>query len=148
MLLIVASTLLPWATYTSLRTNATTVFRGGPLSVLLLVLGAASVVLSLPWVTRELTLLKRLDLLVGSTALLGSIVLAVSKISIANHAATSPDGGGRTSYASGAVVAILASAAIVVANVVALSAAKASDGRLGIGTISRQSVRVTDHPSA
>jgi hypothetical protein len=119
-LLIVAATVMPWATYKDVTTGVTTTFRGGDLSALLAVVGVASVALSLLSITRTSTLVKRVHVAVGSTALVVSIVLALSKISAANH--VTQRGPSQTSYALGSAVAVVAAAVIALTCVVKLGA--------------------------
>jgi amino acid transporter len=123
LLLVVAATLMPWATYRDVQTDATTTFRGGPLSVLLVAFGTASIVLSLLLLTRNAASLYKLQLVIGSAALIDSIALALSKISLANHVAMAQETASRTAYSFGGGVAILASAAIALISIIELGSA-------------------------
>jgi hypothetical protein len=105
-LLVVAATSLPWATYTDTTTGVTTNFRGGEPSAVLVGLGSASIALALFSIIRTSALLNRAHLAIGCTALVVAIVLALTKISAANHVLQ--EGPSRTSYALGSAVGVLA----------------------------------------
>jgi amino acid transporter len=120
VVLIIAATVLPWATLMESHPRVTAVFRGGPLSGLLVGFGVASVGLSLLWFVRESTALHRVHAVVGCAALVTSIALALDKISLANRVASFQESGGQTSYAFGSGVAILASATIVATSFIGL----------------------------
>jgi hypothetical protein len=120
LLLVVAATLVPWATYRDVQTDATTTFRGGPLSVLLVAFGTASIVVSLLLLTRHAASLYKLQLAIGSAALIDSVALALSKISLANHVAMARATASHTAYSFGGGVAILASAAIGLTSIIEL----------------------------
>jgi len=131
VVLIVASTVMPWATYKDVSTDATTTFHGGQLGLGLVALGAATIVSSPGLLTRLSTPVSRLHVVVGSAALVGSIVLALHRISQANstislaNGVTQP-GPTRTSYAFGAGVAIVASTAIALMSVLRVSEARSA----------------------
>ena len=113
-LLALASTVLPWATYKNQQTGVTTMFRGGELGVVLVALGVAILVLSRLAASRGSVTLGRLIVLVGCAAMVLSGIGALSKISAANNAARHAvaGSGSQTSYAIGAVLAVLATAVI------------------------------------
>jgi hypothetical protein len=118
VILIVASTSMTWATYRDLSTNETTAFHGGRLSILLVALGVASVALSLRLLAGTTAAFWRLHVVVGGAALVASIVQALDKISTANHLPAL--GPSQTSYALGAGLAVVASAALALTCLVAL----------------------------
>ncbi|MDQ1459734.1 MAG: hypothetical protein QOI08_1218 [Actinomycetota bacterium] len=122
VLLIVATVAMPWSLYRSISPPVTTGFRSGSLGVLLLLLGAISIGLSLRSLARQSRTLQRVHLVVGYSAIVVSVVLGLRKISAANHFLT--EGGGQTSYAAGAVFAVLASIAIALTSFVILADAK------------------------
>ena len=117
-LLVVATTSLPWATYTDTTTGVTTNFRGGELSVVLVGLGIASIALALFSIIRTSTLLNRAHLAIGCTALVVAIVLALTKITAANRVLQ--EGPSRTSYALGSAVGVLAATAIALTGLIRL----------------------------
>jgi len=123
MLLIVATLAMPWSLYKSASPPATTGFRSGSLGILLILLGVASIGLSLRSLAHSSQELQRVHLVVGCSAIVVSVVLALRKISAANHFLA--EGGGHTSYATGAVFAVLASIAIALTSFVRLADAKA-----------------------
>jgi len=125
-LLIVAATIMPFATYRDVSARATTTFRGGSLGVVLAGLGALSIALVLVSSKRRARWLARINVAVGWFALVLAIVLALSKIQAANEIqlGTNVRGSSQTSYAFGSTVAIAASALILLTALVALAAAK------------------------
>ncbi len=125
VLLIVATTAMPWATYKEVSTDRTIWFRGGPLAAVLVTLGAVSVVLSVVSLARLSRSMLRVELVVGCTAVGVSIALALSKISAANHFSSFQEGGAQTSYAIGAGLGVIVSIAIVVTSAIGLATAQA-----------------------
>ena len=109
-LLILAATVLPFATYKDLADGVTKPFRGGAGGVILVVLGVASIGSSFALLRRPSPALYRIQLALGCSALVVAVVLSLDKISAANHfEATGPS---QTSYAFGSAVAVLAAATI------------------------------------
>jgi hypothetical protein len=121
-LLIVAATVMPFATYRDVSARTTTTFRGGSLGIVLAGLGAVSITLALVSRNRCAPWLERIHVAVGWTALVLSIVLALTKIQAANEVLA--NGTSETSYAFGSLVAIAASAMITLISLVALAATK------------------------
>ena len=117
-LLIVACTSMPWARYTNVSANVTTTFRGGPLSALLVVFAVVSIGVSLTLLVRKSMSLKRFHVALGGAAVIVSILLALTKISSANHMGIAQ--GGETSYGFGAAIGILATGAIALTSFIAL----------------------------
>lgn len=126
-LLIVAATMMPWATFSVVgATYENTAFRGGPLSSLLVAVGAVSVLLSV-WLLRRLsTRSLRLQLIAGCVALGASVVLMLSKISAANHLMDHATTHSylKTSFAPGAAVGVIAAVVIIVSSAIDLERAK------------------------
>src|SRR5258708_23109003 len=85
VLLIIATLAMPWATHTAVSTDVTTKFRGGPFGVVLVALGVASIALSLLTFSRSSMAPQHLQLVIGCTAVVTSVALALTKISAANH---------------------------------------------------------------
>ena len=109
-LLILAATVLPFATYKDLANGVTTTFGGGAGGVILVALGVASIGSSFVLLRRPSPALYRIQLALGCSALVVAVVLSLDKISAANHfEATGPS---QTSYAFGSAVAVLAAATI------------------------------------
>ena len=119
LLLLLAATVMPWATYENVMKDVTTTFHSGDFGPLLVGIGIATVVLALVSLVRTFRILAWLQLGLGSAALVTSIVIALDKISAANHVVQV--GASRTSYQYGAPVAVIASAAIVITSVIALT---------------------------
>jgi hypothetical protein len=121
VLLVVAATFLPWATYRS-PDNQTTIFRGGTIGLVLVALGAVFIAVSLVSQARGP---RRLNALVAVTAIVVSVGGALNKIRAANDAASHAAGGGssQTSYAFGAILAVLATSVIVISAFIDLSPA-------------------------
>lgn len=118
-LLIVAATVMPFATYEDTSSHTTTTFRGGSLSAVLVVLAAVSIALAVVSLRQSARLLIGIQIAIGCTATVVSIVLALGKIRAANSVtAINPS---RTSYGWGSVVAVATSAALAVTSVVARS---------------------------
>jgi hypothetical protein len=132
VILIVATVAMPWSLYRSISPPVTTGLRSGTLGVLLLLLGAISVGLSLRSLARPSRDLQRVHVVIGCSAVVVSLVLALRKISAANHFLAA--GGGRTSYGAGSVFAVLASIAIASMSFIALADAKGATPRDGVGS--------------
>jgi peptidoglycan/LPS O-acetylase OafA/YrhL len=110
VVLILAATIMPWATHKDISSGSTTTFRGGALGVVLVVLGLASIALSLATRRGPSIALGRLHLVVGCTALIVCVALALNKISAANNVtATGPS---QTAYGYASGVAFIAAATI------------------------------------
>jgi hypothetical protein len=120
--LVVAAAVLPWATYRDVLANTTTEFRAGVLGATLVGVGVLSIGVGVLGALRESKWLRALQIVVASAALLVSIVLALRKISSANHVVA--EGMSQTSYALGAVVGVIASLALVIASVLAFTTAE------------------------
>jgi hypothetical protein len=118
VVLLASAIWLPWATY---RTSALTVtFRSGRLGPVLVVCGAASIVLVVlcRWSTSSSLLW--IQLVLGCLSLLCSVTIALSKIADANRTVTIHTGWETTSFAIGAGLAIAASIGLAMASVVQL----------------------------
>lgn len=126
VLLIVATTTMPWATYKEVLTDRTIWFRGGFLAAVLVTLGAVSIMVSALSLVHPSRWTPRLHLVVGCTAVVVSVALALSKISAANHFHSLQDGGAQTSYASGAGLGIIASIVLAVTSAIVLASEYAS----------------------
>jgi hypothetical protein len=122
VLIIVAATTMPWSMYTSTVPKSTTGYHSGLLGVLLVLLGSVAIALALWSFVRPSRQIQQAQFAVGIAATVVSIVVALRKIHLANHFLAM--GGGHTSYAIGAVVAVLASAAISIAGASALASFK------------------------
>ncbi len=120
-MLIAAATVMPWATYENRATRVTTNFKGGGPGLLLVALGLASIALALLLYKRASTLLLRIHFGLGCAAWIVSILLALSRISSANH--VNGQAPSKTSFAVGTVVAIVAAAAIALTSAVEISRA-------------------------
>jgi hypothetical protein len=120
-LVIVAATRMPWATYRDVGSNATTTFRGGPSGLVLAALGIVSLVGAAVSLVRRSAALDRAEMAVGCAAVVTSIVMTLSDISRANHAALAGEGPSRTSYTYGAGVAVLGSLAIATISLITLA---------------------------
>jgi hypothetical protein len=118
VLLVLAATIMPWATYENLINHQTTTFRGGDFAVLRNV-GVGTIAISLLSLARPRRVLGWLQLGFGVVGFVVAIVIALDRISEANHVVQT--GASRTSYQPGAPLAIVASAAIVVTALVALT---------------------------
>jgi hypothetical protein len=127
LVLVVAGTVLPWATYRN-PANETTVFRGGAFGLVLVALGGVFIV-----VTRvsKTSGPRRLNVLVAATAIIVSVGGALSKIRAANDAASravAGSGSSQTSYAVGAVLAVLAALTIAVSAFIDLTSRARTSG--------------------
>jgi peptidoglycan/LPS O-acetylase OafA/YrhL len=120
LVLILAATVMPWATYKNTATDATTTFRGGTLGVVLVVLGGLSIALSLMSLREPSRVRGRIHLAVGCAAMLVCVVLALHKISTANHVTVA--GGAQTAYGFAPGVAFVAAATITVTSLRGLRA--------------------------
>ena len=120
--LVVAAAVMPWATYRDVLANKTTEFHGGALGVTLVGVGVLSIALAVLGAARESMWVRGMQIVVASAALLVSIVLALQKISSANHVVA--EGLSQTSYALGAAVGVVASLALVIASVLAFTTAE------------------------
>ena len=135
LLLVVAAVFMPWATLKDEVSGVTTVFRGGPLSVMLVAFATAVVALALLPVGWPSPVLYGFQAAIGALAVIVSIALALSKIALANQTAqagaiTSVTGTGtvqggthatETAYAVGGAVAVAAAGMIAVASLVGLA---------------------------
>lgn len=131
VLLVVATTALPWATYTNRSSDHPTWFRGGSVATALVTLGVASILLSTLSFARSTRSIRPVQLAVGCVAVVVSVALALTKIHAANHFGSLQDGGAKTSYASGSGLGIAASVVIAVTSAVALTLA---DAAISVGT--------------
>jgi hypothetical protein len=125
LLLLISAIWLPWATYHSTALAVT--FRGGRFGPVLVVCGAGSlglVAVSLLW---NRAAIHWLQLVLGSAAVLCSLVIALSKIADANQTASFVNGYSDTSYGIGAGLAIAASAVMVASSVAQLKSSKVSE---------------------
>ena len=111
-LLALAAMTLPWATFRTAR--ATSELRGGPISVLLVVLAALVILHAALAILRASPLVYGVQVAIGCSAIVASIALALSKIASSNHLALVQDGPSQTAYAIGGPVAIAASLVIVI----------------------------------
>jgi hypothetical protein len=118
-LFVVAATVMPWATYENVMKDATTTFQSGDFGPVLVAIGIATVVLALVSLVRPIRILAWLQLGLGGVALVVSVVIALDKISAANHVVR--EGASRTSYQYGAPTAIIASGAVVVTAIITLT---------------------------
>ena len=109
VVLILAATVMPWATFKD-RASGTTTFRGGALGVVLVLLGVASIALSLALLRRPSLALGRLQLAVGCAAVIACIVLALNRISAANNVTAA--GPSQTAYGYASGIAFIAAATI------------------------------------
>jgi hypothetical protein len=110
VVLALAATVMPWATYKDVAGGSTTVFRGGALGLVLVVLGLASIALSLAWLRQTSAALRREQLAVGCGAAIVCVALALNKISAANNVrAVGPS---QTSYGFASGIAFIAAATI------------------------------------
>ena len=107
--LIIAATVMPWATFRD-SASGTTTFRGGALGVVLVILGVASIGLTLAWLRQPSLVLNRLHLAVACAALIVCVVLALNRISAANNVTAA--GPSQTSYGYASGVAFIAAATI------------------------------------
>ena len=107
------------ATYRDVLANKTTEFHGGALGVTLVGVGTVSIALAVLGTLRESMRVRGIQVVVANAALLASIVLALRKISSANHVVA--EGMSQTSYALGAVVGVIASLVLVFASVLAFT---------------------------
>lgn len=122
LVLLTAAIWLPWATYRSAAFDVD--FRSGGWGAVLLACGAGSVALvavSLLWSGAGI---HWLQLLLGATALICSVAIALAKIGDANRTVTVHPGYSTTSYGIGAGLALAASVALVVSSLVQLAAHK------------------------
>ncbi len=128
VVLILAATVMPWATYKDVSRDVTTTLHGGHVGLLLVALGSTTIVSSPGLLTHLSIAVSRLHVVLGSAALLVSIVLALHGISRANSLAlgAAQPGPTRTSYALGAGVAIIASTVIALTSAIRVSAARSA----------------------
>jgi hypothetical protein len=118
-LLAFAALALPWATFRTAR--ATSELRGGPISVLLVVLAALVILLAVLAISRASPLVYGVQVAIGCSAMVASIALSFSKIASSNHQALVQDGPSQTAYAIGSAVAIAASLVILTASLTGLA---------------------------
>jgi hypothetical protein len=121
MLLALAALALPWATLKNVIVNVTTGLRGGPISVLLVLLAASIILLAALANFRASPLVHGAQVVLGCVALVASIALALSKIASANHQALARGGPSQTAYAIGGPIAVAASLVIVAASLIGLA---------------------------
>ena len=119
LVLVAAAMVMPWATYENRATRVTTNFKGGGPGLLLVALGLASIAVALLLHKRASTRLLRIHFGLGCAAWIVSIVLALSRISSANH--MNGPGPSKTSFATGTVIAIVAAAAIALTSAVEIA---------------------------
>ena len=112
---------MPWATYRDVGSNATMTFRGGLSGLVLATLGVVSLVGAVLLLVRRSAALDRAEMVVGCAAVITSIVMALSDISRANHAALAGAGPSRTSYTYGAGVAVVGSLTIATIGLIRLA---------------------------
>ena len=139
LLLVVAAVVIPWATLKDEATGVTTVFRGGPLSVVLVLFAICVVALALLSLVWPSPVLYGIQAAVGALAVVVSIALALSKIALANETArggatasvtgigTTVGHATETAYAMGGAVAVAAAGLIMVASLVGLANSQATD---------------------
>lgn len=128
LVLVVAATVMPWATHRDVATGVTTAFRGGALGLLLVIFGLGTIAPLPILITRSSPPLYRLPLACGSAALLVSILVALKEISAANH--VTQTGPSVTSYAFGAGVAIVAAIVIALTSLIELANAQGREPSL------------------
>lgn len=87
LLLVVAAVFVPWATLKDEVTGVKTVFRGGPLSLILVTFAVFVVALALLTVVWPSPALYGTQAAVGALAVVVSIAMALSKIALANQTA-------------------------------------------------------------
>jgi hypothetical protein len=110
---VITAAWLPWATYKS--TTLTMTYRGGRSGLALVFCGAAWLVLAALSVVWNRASVYWLQLMVGVTALIASITLALRRISQANGILNPHPGvSTTTAYGIGPVLAVAASVAMIV----------------------------------
>ncbi len=120
LLLLLTAIWLPWATYKSAPLAVT--YKGGRSGLTLVFCGAAWLVLAALSVVSTRASYYWLQLLVGVTALIASITLALKRISEANGISNPhPGASTTTAYGIGPVLAIAASVAMIACSVSLLS---------------------------
>ena len=130
LILVISATWLPWATYRSAALVMTV--EAGRLGLVLVVCGAGSLGLVAGPLLWNRAHAYWLQLVLGCTALICSLVIALSSIADANRTADVRAGYSTTSYAIGAGLAITASVVLVVTSVTQLrsrTVPKQSNGR-------------------
>src|SRR3954469_7287636 len=85
VLLLLAAIAMPWSLYTSISPKVTTEYRSGSLGVWLAMLALASIALSLGSLAHPSRVMQRLQVVIGSAALVVSIALSLRKISAVNQ---------------------------------------------------------------
>lgn len=121
VVLIVASTLLPWATYRNQQLHETTEFHSGALGPWLVALGGVFIALVLLSASWRAPVLRRLNKVVAIGAILLSVVAALSRIRAANEASVHAVAGRglQTSFAIGAALAVIAAIVMAVTTLIA-----------------------------
>jgi polyferredoxin len=125
LLLLISAIWLPRATYRSATLTVT--FKGGRLGLVLIACGIASLglaALSLIWDGAGVSWLQ---LLLGCTALVCSLVLPLTSIAEANLTANAHVGYSDTSYGIGAGLAIAASVVLLVSSIARLRSGRDGD---------------------
>ena len=110
--LILAAASLPWATARSLAGGRTTLFKGGPLSLALIVLAAVTLALSGVRLIRSSSTVDAVQIIVATAIVPIAIALALTKIGLANRVVSHAPS--HTSYALGPVAALAAGGVILV----------------------------------
>jgi hypothetical protein len=135
LLLVGAAVAVPWATLKDEVTGVTTVFRGGPLSLMLVTFAVCVVALALLTLVWPAPVVYGIQAAAGALAVVVSVALALSKIALANQTVqagtiTSVTGSGTalggthattTAYALGGAVAVAAAGTILVASLIGLA---------------------------
>ena len=116
--LVIAGAFLPWATYTNLATGVTTPFRGGPLSICVILAGSATITLALGSLLTPSARLAWTQVAVAGSALVLCVWLYLTKISAANSVTLGAPGSGvRTAGGSGTPLALGAAVILVVTTI-------------------------------
>ena len=111
---VMAATLLPWATYENRALEFTTDYGAGAVGYIVAALALGSVACAVLGMRNRSATLQNTAVVSSAACLVTSIVLALTRISAANDAATSQIGASRTSYEAGAVGSVVASAALLI----------------------------------
>jgi hypothetical protein len=113
-IVVIVAVLRPWTTHENRATDITTHYGAGAVGYVLVALALVAVCCALAGVWNRSATLSNIGVVSVVACLTTAIVLALTRISDANDAAASQVGGSRTSYEVGAVVGVVASAALVI----------------------------------
>ncbi len=112
VLLIIAATVLPWATCQIGSSSSTVLLLAGPFTWVLILLGVAAIALAAAQARGKATWAARASTVVGVLATVTSALTALTRIAHANDLIVNV--GGSSAYAFGSGVGVLAGVAVVI----------------------------------